>query len=277
VIDLHLHSTRSDGSASPAEVVDLAAEAGCSTIALTDHDGLGGLDEARTRADEVGLGFVAGCEVSCTDIHGTIHLLSYFLEPGGTFDRALERLRDDRERRNREILDRLRWLGAPLDHEELAAEAGSGVVGRPHIAALLVRHGRASSIEDAFNRYLGEDGAAYVPRASIAPAEVIDLARADGAVVSLAHPLSSRLDPSVLARYVASLAERGLIGLESIYGGYDAESRETLTLLARRVGLVPTGGSDFHGHYKPGLFVGTGRGDLCVPDEILDELAARRP
>jgi len=277
VIDLHLHSTCSDGSATPREVVDFAAEAGCSTIALTDHDGLGGVDQAQQRAAEVGIGFVVGCEVSCTDVHGTIHLLGYFLERDGSLDRALARLRDDRERRNAEMLDKLRWLGVPLDQEALAAEAAGGVIGRPHFAALLVRNGHASSIEDAFNHYLGEGRAAYVPRASVPPSEVFELAREDGAVVALAHPLSTGLDRTALARYVASLAERGLVGLESIYAGYDPDSRATLAALARRVGLVPTGGSDFHGRYKPGLAVGTGRGDLCVPDEIVDELASRRP
>ena len=276
MIDLHLHSTRSDGSASPREIVDLAVEAGCSAIALTDHDGLAGVDEAQQRADEVGIGFVAGCEVSCTDVHGTIHLLGYFVEPGGALDGTLARLREDRARRNDELLDKLRWLGAPLDRAALATEAGGGVIGRPHFAALLVQNGHAASIEDAFNRYLGEGRAAYVPRASIPPSEVIDLARADGAVIALAHPLSTGLDPTALARYVASLAERGLVGLESIYAGYDPDSRAALVALARRVGLVPTGGSDFHGRYKPGLSVGSGRGDLCVPDEVLDELAARR-
>jgi predicted metal-dependent phosphoesterase TrpH len=277
VIDLHLHSTASDGSDSPARVVELASLSGCSTIALTDHDGLGGLTEARRAAEAAGIGLIDGCEVSCVGSVGTIHLLVYFTPVGGTFDRTLEENRHDRERRNRELLDKLGWLGMPLDREELEAEAGSGLVGRPHFAALLVRHGYATSITDAFDRYLAEGRPGYVERAPLAPETVLDRARAAGAVVSLAHPYSTSLDPVALGRYVNSLSEIGLAGLEAYYGRYDPETRSDLVAMARGCGLVPTGGSDFHGAYKPELAVGVGRGDLAVPDEIVDELAARRP
>jgi predicted metal-dependent phosphoesterase TrpH len=277
MIDLHLHSTSSDGSESPARVVELAADAGCSTIALTDHDNLSGIGEARVRAGALGIEFIPGCEVSCRDVNGTIHLLVYFVTEGGSFDRSLAATRDDRERRNAEMLDRLRWLGSPIDPAELAAEAGPGVVGRPHFAALLVRHGHATSIVDAFDRYLAEGRPAYVERAPLAPATVFELARADNAVVSFAHPLTTGLEPTALARYVSSLADAGLGALESVYGRYDQGTRDTLTALARQFDLVPTGGSDFHGSYKPDLAVGTGLGDLGVPDEIVGELHARRP
>ncbi|HWD24716.1 MAG TPA: PHP domain-containing protein [Acidimicrobiales bacterium] len=271
-----MHSTCSDGSESPSSVIDLAVESGCSTVALTDHDSLSGLRAARTRAEEVGINFINGCEVSCNDAHGTIHLLIYFVPVDGPFDDFLSEAREDRTRRNAELVDKLGWLGMPIDLEELAAEAGPGVVGRPHFAALLVRHGHATSIADAFGRYLADGGAAYVPRAALAPATVIDRARSAGAVVSLAHPHAIGLDRSVLSRYVRSLADIGLVGLESIYGRYDPETRAALVELARGCGLVPTGGSDFHGTYKPDLSVGIGSGDLNVPDEIVDELFARR-
>jgi predicted metal-dependent phosphoesterase TrpH len=205
-----------------------------------------------------------------------VHLLVYFVSGHGALNRLLRDTREDRKRRNGELLDRLRWLGMPLDPTELAAEAGPGVIGRPHFAALLVRRGHATSVADAFDRYLGEGRPAYVERAPLAPAAVIELASNDDAVVSLAHPLSAGLDPRELSRYVASLADVGLVGLESIYGRYDRETRETLSALARRSHLVPTGGSDFHGSYKPELSVGTGLGDLDVPDELVGELRARR-
>ena len=194
MIDLHLHSTASDGSDSPTRVVELASEAGCSTIALTDHDGLGGFAEARRLAEAAGIGLIDGCEVSCVGSVGTIHLLVYFTPEGGTFDRSLAENRHDRERRNRELLDKLRWLGMPLDHDELATEAGSGLVGRPHFAALLVRHGYATSITDAFDRFLAEGRPGYVERAPLAPETVLDRARACRRIVSLAHPYSTALD-----------------------------------------------------------------------------------
>lgn len=276
MIDLHLHSTSSDGSETPSRIVDLAAEAGCSTIALTDHDGLGGLETARARASALGVGFIEGCEVSCTDDIGTIHLLVYFVTEGGSFDRSLQQSRDDRARRNSELLDKLRWLGMPLDPAELAAEAGAGTVGRPHVAALLVRHGYATSVNDAFGRFLGDGRPAFVERAPLSPLTVIDRARAEGAVVSFAHPLTTGLDPTSLERYVTRLEAGGLGGLEAFYGRYGSETRASLVALARRTGLVPTGGSDFHGSYKPDLSVGTGLGDLHVPDDVVDELEALR-
>ena len=275
MIDLHLHSTASDGSDSPTRIVELAAEAGCSTIALTDHDGLSGLDEARGRANDLGVGFINGCEVSCTDAVGTVHLLVYFVTTGGVLDHSLTESRLDRERRNAEMLDKLRWLSMPIDSDELAIEAGPGTIGRPHVAALLVRHGFATSIQDAFDRLLAEGRPAYVERAPLAPTDVIARARANGGVVSFAHPHSTGLGTKELERYVASLADAGLTGLESIYGRYDVETRAALVALARRHGLTPTGGSDYHGSYKPDLAVGTGTGDLAVPDEIVDELRAR--
>ncbi len=275
MIDLHLHSTCSDGSERPSRVVELAAEAGCSAIALTDHDGMEGLAEAAARADDLGVDFVGGCEISCRDHHGTVHLLVYFVDAGGPMDRSLLDVRADRTRRNEELLAKLRWLGMPLDPDELAAEAGPGVVGRPHFAALLVRHGHARSIDDAFERLLADDKAAFVERAVLAPATVIEWAAAEGAVVSFAHPLSVGLDDRALRAYVGTLAEVGLTGLECVYSRYDETTRETLSHIARDHGLVPTGGSDFHGRYKPDLSVGTGLGDLCVDDSVLDELRSR--
>lgn len=278
MIDLHSHSTCSDGSETPARVVELAAEAGCSAVALTDHDGLDGLAAAASRASELGIGFVPGCEVSCAFQPGSMHMLCYFVQPGsGPFVAELARLRTDREQRNAQLMDRLAALGMPIDAEELAEEAGGGIVGRPHVAALLVRHGHAASIDDAFVRIIGKGAPAYVSKGRIEPATIIDLVARTGGVSVVAHPLSLGLEPDALASTLDALAEAGLGGLECYYGRYDAETRTMLAGLARRRALVPTGGSDFHGSYKPDLAMGTGTGDLAVPDELLDELEARRP
>ena len=276
MIDLHTHSTASDGSEGPARVVELAAEVGCTAVALTDHDGFGGLPEAQRAAERLGVELVPGCEVSCDGPGGSVHLLTYFVA-GGAFDDELGAIRTDRERRNAELVARLCALGMPVDAEELAAEAGEGLIGRPHVAAVLVRHGHATSVTDAFDRILGEGRAAYVPRAKLEPGRMIELARSVGGVAVLAHPLTTGLDPSALERYVASLADLGLGGIECLYGRYDAQTRDRLQVLARRRGIAPTGGSDFHGSYKPDLRVGVGKGDLRVPDELLDELKARQP
>jgi predicted metal-dependent phosphoesterase TrpH len=278
VIDLHCHSVCSDGSETPRRVVELAAEAGCAAVALTDHDGLDGLAVAGARAAELGIGFVPGCEVSCAADSGSLHLLCYFIETGDSpLASELVALRADREQRNERLLERLAELGMPISPAELAEEAGGGLVGRPHVAALLVRHGFASSVDDAFTSLIGQGAPGYVSKARLSPLDAVGLVAASGGESAVAHPLTLGLDPSGLERMLAELAEAGLGGLECYYGRYDDETRSELVALARALRLVPTGGSDFHGRYKPDLSVGTGTGDLLVPDEVLVELASRRP
>ena len=273
MIDLHTHSSVSDGSDLPARIPELAAAAGCTAVALTDHDRLDGVPAAAARATELGVRLVPGCELSCRWTAGTLHLLVYFVEPGeGAFAEELAVLQRGREERNMRMAE---VLG--LDYAELLAEAGGSGAGRPHAAALLVRQGRASSIADAFERWLGRGRLGDVPRPALEPARAIWLAREAGGVAVLAHPLSLRLEPDALQSAVGELAALGLGGMEAVYGRYDAEERARLEAMARRLGLAVTGGSDHHGTYKPDLSVGVGRGDLEVPDAALDELEARRP
>ncbi len=278
MIDLHTHSTFSDGSESPERIVELAVAAGLGTVALTDHDELGGLARAAARAAELGIRLLPGCEVSCSFSPGSMHVLCYFIEPGaGPLQEELERLRADREVRNRSMAERLALLGLPLSYEEVLGEAGGKGVGRPHFAGVLVRKGAATSIQDAFDRYLAKGTPGYVSKARVDVRDIIERAGGSGALATVAHPLSLGLDEDELDRTLAELAEAGLAGLECHYGRYDAPTCARLVDLARRHGLVPTGGSDFHGSYKPDLSVGTGAGDLAVPDEAVEELEARRP
>lgn len=288
MIDLHTHSTVSDGSEAPERIPEMAAAAGCSAVALTDHDSLDGLAAARASADRCGITLVPGCEVSCrkpppppgrAPIAGSVHVLVYFVEPGdGPLQEELHLLRRDRAERNVRLRDRLAELGVPVDYEAMVAEAGGEAgIGRPHFARALVRAGAAADIDDAFDRFLADGRAAYVPKARILPGEVAGLARASGGVAVLAHPLSLGLDPSALERLVTELAGAGLGGMEAIYGRYSTEQRRGLRRMAERCGLVATGGSDYHGSFKPDLQVGTGLGDLDVPDAALEALAARRP
>lgn len=278
VIDLHSHSSFSDGSESPEEVVELAAAAGCRTVALTDHDGTDGIARAAERARALGIDLVPGCEVSCSYAPGTMHVLCYFVPPGPSpLQEELARLRNDRERRNERMATQLAAIGLPVTLEEAVAEAGGVGVGRPHFAAVLVRKGVVSSVQEAFDTYLAKGGPGYVDKARIEIATVVEIARASGAVTALAHPLSLGLGRDELGRELARMAGLGLTGLECYYGRYDPATRSELAQLAESLGLVATGGSDFHGSYKPGLSMGTGTGDLDVPDHVVDELAARRP
>lgn len=287
MIDLHTHSNVSDGSEPPGRIPELAARAGCRAVALTDHDSLGGLAEAAAVAAEVGVELVPGCEVSCRKpkapgggkVTGSVHVLCYFVEEGdGPLQDELRGLRADRRARNAALVDRLAELGVPVSWDEVVAEAGSEEgVGRPHFARVLVRHGAADDVDDAFGRWLADDRPAYVPKARLGADDVAGLARRSAGVAVLAHPLSLGLAPAALTSVVAELAEAGLAGIEAFYGSYLPDERRMLVDVAKRAGLVATGGSDFHGTFKPDLSVGTGRGDLDVPDDVLEALAARRP
>lgn len=284
MIDLHTHSTCSDGSEPPARVVQLAAQAGLRALALTDHDRLDGLAEAEQAARECALELVPGCELSCRgpgpegSPAGSAHVLVYFPGPDGPLGEELAALQADRRARNQRLVARLQQLGLPVSFEAVVAEAGGEEgVGRPHVAAVLVRLGVVGSIQEAFDRYLGPGGAAYVPKARLGLEEAARLTQASGGVCVLAHPLSLGLPEAHLSGLLEDLAALGFAGAEAFYGRYRPEERRLLERLARRAGLVPTGGSDFHGTYKPDLAVGSGQGDLEVPDWCLEELAARRP
>ena len=286
MIDLHTHSTVSDGSEPPGSIPEMAAAAGCSAVALTDHDSLDGLAEAREAAARVGITLVRGCEVSCRKpppppgqptIGGSVHVLVYFVEPGeGPIQDELVKLRRDRAERNLRLRARLDELGVSIDYDAMVSEAGGEAgLGRPHFARALVKSGAAADIDDAFDRWLADGRAAYVPKSRLSPDEVARLATASGGVAVLAHPLTLGLDPSALERLVGELAEAGLGGIEAIYGRYTTDERRGLRRMAQRLGLVATGGSDYHGSFKPDLEVGTGMGDLDVPDSALEDLAAR--
>jgi len=277
MIDLHVHSTVSDGSDTPEEVVDLAAKAGLSALALTDHDRQDGIAQARERAAQAGLELVPGTEISCQHA-GTMHMLVYFLEPGeGPLQDELVRLQAARDTRNQRLVARLAELGLPVSREELEAEAGGGGAGRPHMAAVLVRKGLATSVQDAFDRYLAKGRPAYLEKERLVPTVAIELSLQSGALPVLAHPLSLSLAPGEMESTVRELAGAGLAGLEAIYGRYSREERADLAVMAAHAGLAITGGSDHHGSYKPDLSVGVGRGDLHVPDGVLTALRDRLP
>ena len=273
MIDLHSHSTFSDGSESPRRVVELAKAAGLDAIALTDHDTLGGLGEARIRATELDIELVNGCEVSCDFEDRVLHVLCYFIDDGaGPLQDELILLRDDRERRNHLMIERLREIGLPITEEEVIEKAEGRGIGRPHMAAVLKDHGAVRDINEAFERYLGKGRPGYVKKSRVAIETIIEETSRSGGVCSVAHPYSLDLTTLELDRQLDRWAETGLVGLECYYGRYSPELRASLVQTARRHRLVPTGGSDYHGDYKPDLSIGTGTGDLEVPSEVLDEL-----
>jgi predicted metal-dependent phosphoesterase TrpH len=261
-------------------VVELAASAGLSALAITDHDTLDHLPEARPAAGAQDLRLVPGCEISCElagRAPGSMHLLVFFVDdaPGELQDRLRE-LQAARDERNVQIVEALNAHSVPITVEAVHARAGPGSVGRPHIARVLMEQGSVASIQEAFDTWLAKGRPAYFERDRLSPEDAIELTHASGGVCAVAHPMSLGLVNGALDEFIGKLVGAGLDGLECEYGGYGPEDRRPLHELAARHGLAPTGGSDYHGENKPGLSVGTGRGDLRVPDEYLDELEARR-
>ncbi|HZD22330.1 MAG TPA: PHP domain-containing protein [Acidimicrobiia bacterium] len=272
--DLHTHSTASDGSDSPGRVVELAAKAGLGTVALTDHDTQEGLPEAGQAADRVGIELIPGVELSLQFDTGGMHLLVLWLPPGpGPLQDRLQTLQDGRGSRNERIVELLTEAGMPVTIEEIREEAGGGSVGRPHIAAVMMKHGYVPDIRTAFDEWLGAGKPAYVGRLRLDPEEAIGLARESGAVPVLAHPHTLGITTApAMADVLTRLCKAGLIGLEAIYSSYHAHERAGYADLAGRFGLAVSGGSDYHGTYKPGLMLGTGYGDLVVPGEVVEKL-----
>lgn len=285
-VDLHTHSVVSDGSETPAEVIRRAAVAGLTAVALTDHDVLGGLSEARKAAAGYGLELIPGVELSLDwtelsdDAHlrGGMHLVVLWIddEPGPLQDRLAD-LRLGRDDRNHTILERLTQLGLEVPIEEVMARAGEGSVGRPHIAGVMVDRGYVPDIASAFDLYLGQGAPAYVGRRRLTPGEALSLAHASGGVPILAHPHTlGYQDDTHLNVVLRRLIELGLVGMETHHSGAEPDRRRILRRIARRLGLLPSGGSDFHGTYKPGIEIAVGCGDLEIPAEFLEGLRFAR-
>lgn len=285
-IDLHTHSLVSDGSETPTEVVRRAAAHRLAAVALTDHDILSGISEARRAAADDDIELIPGVELSLdwsemvpdADQRGGMHLLVLWVddEPGPLQDR-LSDLRLGRDDRNHTILERLAQLGLDVPATEVADRAGSGSVGRPHIAGVMVDRGYVPDIASAFDEYLAQGRPAYVGRRRLTPLEGITLGLESGGIPILAHPHTLGYpDDHQLEAILRQLVEIGLVGLETHHSGPEPQRRRVLRRLADRLRLAPSGGSDFHGTYKAGIEVGVGAGDLDVPDEFLEELRRLR-
>ncbi len=275
--DLHLHSTFSDGSDTPSELVDRAHEYGCSVIALTDHDSTEGVEEALIRAQAYGITLIKGVEVSIPVKElGTFHVLVYL--PIGTKTPLEERfgeLRSQRQDRNERLVTSLRDSGIEITLEMVEAKAKEGNVARPHFAAVLIDLGVVATMDEAFDRYLGDTSPFHIEKEGLSIGELLVLVEQSDAFASIAHPLTLRIDRGGLRKMLYDLKDQGLFGLECHYSRYEPTVREDLVALAKEVELSPTGGSDYHGTFKVGLNPGVGEGDLCVPQGYVEHLLER--
>lgn len=275
-VDLHLHSFISDGSESPKRIVELAVAAGLSAIALTDHDILDGIPEARASADTHGLLFIPGTELSVDWNGSAMHMLVYFLEPeSGPLQDRLVAVREGRAKRNLRIIEALQSHGIDITFDEVATVAGDGSMGRPHFARVLIEKGVVTSMREAFDSWLATGRPGYVSRDRLAAFEAVELARQSGAVPVIAHPHTLGLGADEYAEAFADLADAGLGGIEAYYTEYSQALRNHLASICNQLGIAATGGSDFHGTYKPDIQVGTGLGDLSVPEEAIQQLVAQ--
>lgn len=277
MIDLHCHSTYSDGSYTPAELVDMGRAAGLSGLALTDHDCMGGIPEFLEAGKGGAMRLVPGIELSVDCEGGQMHMLGYWMDPqNDELNAQLEWVRDGRAMRNRKILENLNGLGFAMTWDEVLAAAGDGVVGRPHFAQVMIDKGYAKEKREAFDLWLGDGKPGYADRPRLTAERAIALVRGAGGVAVLAHPFTVRVGKERMAALVAHLKEAGLAGMECYYSEHSADLTAEYLALAAANGLVPTGGSDFHGAMSPGVSLGTGMGGLCVPDETIDLLWERR-
>lgn len=270
-IDLHVHTSVSDGTSSPAEAVRLAKDAGLAAIAVTDHDAATGYAEAAAAGRELGVEVVPGIEIS-TKFKASVHILGYFIDPDSdSMERVLEWIIHDRDDRNEKMAELMRGDGLPVDYAEMKKRFGD-IVGRPHFAELLVEFGVARDIKDAFDRFVDKGKKYWLPRQFLSIERSVELVGEAGGVAVLAHPFQYKLDDAGLRELLCLCMDHGLKGIECRYSGYTPEQTEYLESLAGEYDLFRTGGSDFHGARKKHISIGSGTGDLNVPYEYLEEL-----
>lgn len=272
-IDLHVHSTESDGTLTPVELIQIAKEKNLAAIALTDHDTVSGLPIARLTAKKLGLEFVPGIELS-TDYNGTeVHILGYYIDDENpSFLHNLNHFRVNREERNRKMTEKLQNVGFSFTYEDLQTAYPTSVITRAHFAQYLTEHGMVRDRDTVFRKYLGNDCSCYVPREKITPFEAIDLIHSGGGLAYFAHPILCHMNCDRLDAFVKTLKEHGLTGLEAVYSTYTSGDEKTIRRLAAKYDLLISGGSDFHGANKPYIQLGYGKGSLHIPYVCLQQM-----
>ena len=284
-VDLHVHSTASDGTFTPTELVDHAVALNLSAFVLTDHDTLHGVAEAKERAawhraNGRAIEVYPGVEISAAYKNRDIHILGLLVdETNETLERVLASFLENRNRRNDRMLEKFAELGIPLTMEKLLADAPNSVITRAHFASALMKRGIVSSVQEAFEKYIGDNGPCYVAREYMSPEQAIGNIKRAGGVAVLAHPLLYNLPHEELYALVERLKKTGLAGIEVYYSNNRGQDEVNVKALANHFGLIATGGSDFHGAGKPSIELGSGKGNLKIPYSVLEHVmdAGKQP
>ena len=275
-IDLHTHTTASDGSFTPSQLVRHAKEKGLRALAVTDHDTIDGNKEALNAGEREGLEVVPGIEISVDYSPGSMHMLGYFIDTESQrLQEKLALLQDSRSDRNPKIIEKLNALGLDITYDEVVEASGGGQVGRPHIAQVLLQKGYATTIQEAFDKYLGKGAPAYFDKFRLNAEDAIAMITDAGGVPVLAHPFTLKCtNQGELEELIKHLTGHGLQGIEVYYTEHNEKQISRYRLLAERNNLLLTGGSDFHGANMAGVELGTGRGSLQIPYILFENLKA---
>ncbi len=275
LIDLHVHSTVSDGTLSPTELALYAHSKGLSAIALTDHDTVDGIEECMKKGNELGLTIVPGIEFSADHFGKEVHILGYYINYRDQHLIAqLASLLEARSKRNEILLEKLREVGCPLEMKDLIAEAGpKAVITRAHIAKALLKKGYIHELSEAFSKYIGDGKPCFVPKARFTVDECINLIHQAGGIAVLAHPMLYGYSRQEVTQLIKGMKIAGLDGVECIYSTHTQDDTNHLLQICSNLNLLPTGGSDFHGANKPHLDLGSGYGKLAIPYTLLEAIS----
>lgn len=277
-IDLHVHSTFSDGTFTPSMLVSEAVNKGLSAIALTDHDTVSGVKEGLEAANKAGIELIPGIELSTFYEKKEIHIVGLFIDyENPDFNRRLDTFRDGRENKNIKMCEKFKDIGIDVSYEEMKSMYAGSVITRAHFADYLLKKGYVRDRNEAFDRYIGDHGPCYVDREKITPKEAIELIHSVGGVAILAHPVLYHLGTTAMHKLMDYLCDNGIQALEAIYSTYSMGDEIQMRNLAKEYNLLISGGSDFHGANKPHILLGTGMGKLFVPYEVLDNLRKLAP
>jgi len=277
LIDLHTHSTASDGTDAPSAIVEKAAALGLRAVSVTDHDTVSGVEEALAAGERLGVEVIPGIEVSSDYRENNVHILGYFIDVRAEALRpVLDWVKTEREERNRKIVAMFAADGFDMSLEELQREYPDSVLGRPHMAEHLMRKGYTQSVKEGFDKYLGEGKPYYLPKRRISIAKAVEVILAAGGVPVLAHPMQYKYPRDEVTEMIEYTMSLGIRALECYYSEHSPEEQEWLLARAERYGLGVSGGSDYHGTRKTHIALGTGMGSLAVPYGVLENLKTRR-